>query len=531
METATASPSAVPRLRRTLTLWDLIFYGIVLIQPIAPVPLYGVAQKLSDGHFVTIILIALFAMLITAVSYGRMGALYPTAGSAYTYVGKGLNPHLGFLAGWAMILDYLLQPLINTVWIATALHERYVHQVPFWTWAFIIAGIMTVLNLIGIKASANANKVLLGVMTVVVAAFVVLALKFLYGGQGWAGLFSLQPLYNPSTFDSHRILTATSFAALTYIGFDGVTTLAEDVENPKRNVLLAVVLTCIFAGTCSAFEAYLGARIWPDWRTFPNLETAYMDICSRVGGQILFNAMGFILIVAAFGSGLTGTLGAARLLFGMGRDGVLPKKFFGQLKPGTSTPSNNILLIGGLAFAGAVMLYHIGNAYEHAGELLNFGAFLAFMGVNAACFWQFSVADKPAYIRRSAFLLVALAAYVVILTVNFALLFHWLRLDRLYKTLAASPLLEIHRFAVIGGIALGIAIIVIAIQTCGFSWKAFVNTIFPFLGFGFCAVIWCNLNTIAQTVGGIWFAIGILYVGYKTNWFRSAPVMIDFSDQ
>ena len=167
METRSAAPSAgttaVPRLRRTLTLWDLIFYGIVLIQPIAPVPLYGVAQKLSDGHFVTIILIALFAMLITAVSYGRMGALYPTAGSAYTYVGKGLNPHLGFLAGWAMILDYLLQPLINTVWIATALHERYLHQVPFVAWALIIVGIMTLLNLAGVKSSSNTNKVLLAV--------------------------------------------------------------------------------------------------------------------------------------------------------------------------------------------------------------------------------------------------------------------------------------------------------------------------------------------------------------------------------
>src|SRR3954463_15071390 len=247
METPAASSAgttAVPRLRRTLTLWDLIFYGIVLIQPIAPVPLYGVAQKLSDGHFVTIILIALFAMLITAVSYGRMGALYPTAGSAYTYVGKGLNPHLGFLAGWAMILDYLLQPLINTVWMATALHERYVHQVPYIVWALIIAMIMTGLNLAGVRASSRAKKVLLAVMTVVVAFFVVFAIKFLYGGQGWAGIFSLQPIYDPATFNAHTILRATSFAALTYIGFDGVTTLAEDVENPKRNVLLAVVLTC-----------------------------------------------------------------------------------------------------------------------------------------------------------------------------------------------------------------------------------------------------------------------------------------------
>jgi amino acid transporter len=458
METASTSSSA-PRLRRTLTLWDLIFYGIVLIQPIAPVPLYGVAQKLSDGHFVTIILIALFAMLITAVSYGRMGALYPTAGSAYTYVGRGLNPHLGFLAGWAMILDYLLQPLINTVWIATALHERYVPQIPYIAWALLIAGIMTALNLAGVKSSAQANKVLLAVMSVVVAFFVWLAIRYLWHGQGWAGLLSTEPLYNPKTFNSNKILMATSFAALTYIGFDGVTTLAEDVENPKRNVLLAVVLTCIFAGVCSAFEAYLGARVWPDWRTFPNLETAYMDICRRVGGLILFNAMGAILIVAAFGSGLTGTLGAARLLFGMGRDGVLPRKFFGYLKPGSSTPTYNILLIGGIAFVGAVLLNSIGSAYEHAGELLNFGAFLAFMGVNFACFWQFSILAKPGHKRN------------------------WL-------TDAALPL----------------------------------------LGFLFCLLIWWNLNSLAKTVGGIWFAIGIVYVGSKTNWFRSAPVMIDFSD-
>jgi putrescine importer len=460
MENTSAPSSAAPRLRRTLTLWDLIFYGIVLIQPIAPVPLYGVAQKLSDGHFVTIILIALFAMLITAVSYGRMGALYPTAGSAYTYVGKGLNPHLGFLAGWAMILDYLLQPLINTVWMSTALHERYLPQIPYIVWALLIAGIMTVLNLAGVKSSARANKVLLAVMSVVVAFFVWLAIRYLWHGQGWAGLFSTEPLYNPKTFNSHKILTATSFAALTYIGFDGVTTLAEDVENPKRNVLLAVVLTCIFAGVCSGFEAYLGARVWPDWRSFPNLETAFMDICSRVGGVVLFNAMGAILIVAAFGSGLTGTLGAARLLFGMGRDNVLPKKFFGYLKPGTSTPTYNILLIGGLAFIGAVALNYIGSAYEHAGELLNFGAFLAFMGVNFACFWQFSVIAK--------------------------------------KTGAPRHLLR--------------------------------DAILPLIGFAFCAVIWFNLNIIAKTVGGIWFAIGLLYVGYKTNWFRSAPVMIDFSD-
>src|SRR4051812_5866512 len=457
METATV-PSP-PRLKRVLTLWDLIFYGIVLIQPIAPVPLYGVAQKLSDGHFVTIILIALFAMMITAVSYGRMAALYPSAGSAYTYVGRGLNPHLGFLAGWAMFLDYLLQPLINTVWISTALHERYVHAVPFFAWAAMIAAIITLLNLRGIRSSTRANKILLFFMFVVVGCFVLLAVRFLLRANGVSGLFSTQPFYDPRTFDSHRIWSATSFAALTYIGFDGVTTLAEDVENPKRNVLLATVLVCVFTGVFGGLLVYLAQLVWPDWHQFPNLETAFMDICHRVGGALLFNAMGVILILAAFGSALTGGLGAARLLFGMGRDNVLPRRVFGHLSPGSSTPTYNILIIGGLSFLGAVVLNRVGNAYEHAGELLNFGAFLAFMGVNLATFWQFAVLSRAGYRKR-----------------------------------------------------------------------ILVDIVLPLVGFVFCALIWWNLNVLAKTVGGIWFAIGLAYVAITTRGFRKAPAMIDFSD-
>jgi putrescine importer len=457
-ESSVPAPAARPA-KRLLSLWDLIFFGIVLIQPIAPVPLYGVAQQLSDGHFTLIILIAMIAIMITAVSYGRMAALFPSAGSAYTYVGKGLNPHLGFLAGWAMFLDYLLLPLINTVWISAAMHNVYTPKIPFVVWAAIIAGFITLLNLRGVRSSARANKILLAFMFTVVAFFIVLAVRFLYSHQGWSGLFSIQPFYDPATFSAHRILTATSFAALTYIGFDGVTTLAEDVENPKRNVLIALVLVCLFTGVFGGLEVYLGQRVWPDWHSFKSLETAFMDICGRVGGPALFNAMGIVLILAAFGSGLGGGLGAAKLLFGMGRDNVLPRKFFGYVSPGTSTPTYNIILIGLISFAGAEALNYIGSAYEHAGELLNFGAFLSFMGVNFATFWQFSVVARPGYKRRM-----------------------------------------------------------------------FLDAFLPLAGFAFCALICWNLNPLAKIAGGIWCAIGLLYVAYKTKGFRAAPVMIDFSE-
>lgn len=159
------------RLKKVLTLWDLIFYGLVLIQPTAPIPLFGVAQKLSNGHTVTVILIAMLAMVVTAVSYGRMAAIYPSAGSAYTYVGKTINPHFGFLIGWAMILDYILQPLLSVVWISTALQSRYFQAIPYFVIALIVILIITGLNLSGIKTSAKTNKLLMFAMCAVIAVF------------------------------------------------------------------------------------------------------------------------------------------------------------------------------------------------------------------------------------------------------------------------------------------------------------------------------------------------------------------------
>jgi amino acid transporter len=366
-----------------LSLWDLILYGIVLIMPIAPVPLFGIVQKLSLGHAVTTILIAMVAMMLTAFSYGRMAALYPSAGSAYTYVGRGLNPHLGFLAGWAMFLDYLLVPLICTIYGALTV-QRLVPDVPYWIWAAMFAGMMTFVNLRGIKATAGANLVLCAVMCGVVVWFIVVAVRFLLGHQGWHGLFAVEPFYHPGNFHFSSIATATSVAALTYGGFDGVTTLAEDVKNPRRNVLLATVLVCLFTGIFGGLQIYLAQRVWPDYTTFSNLETAFMDVSRVVGGAWLFQAMAGILIIANLGSGLTAQAGVSRLLFGMGRDGVLPRRLFAYLDPKRNAPTFNILLVGFLAFLGALVLN-----YERAAELINFGAFLAFMGVNAATIRQF----------------------------------------------------------------------------------------------------------------------------------------------
>ena len=223
-----------PRLRRVLKLWDLVFYGIVLIQPIAPVGIFGIAQKLSHGHVSTAVLAAMVAMMLTAFSYGRMAGIYPSAGSAYTYVSRGLNPYVGSLIGWAMVLDYLVIPIVNVVYPALTF-KRLFPAVPYAVWAVLIVAVIIFLNLRGIRVTARANEILLAIVSLVVVAFFFTAIRYLLHFHGLGGLVSLQPFYNPKTFDFGALRTATSLAALTYIGFDGVTTLAEEVENPQAH--------------------------------------------------------------------------------------------------------------------------------------------------------------------------------------------------------------------------------------------------------------------------------------------------------
>ena len=269
-----AAGAGVPRLRRVLTLRDLIFYGIVAVTPSAPATVYGLAEVRSGGYVTVTILAAMVAMVLTAISYGRMAALYPSAGSAYAYVSRGIHPYLGFVAGWAMLLDYMLIPLFCTLYGTLSL-QRALPMLPFPIGALFFAGGITLLNLRGIKSTALANQVLLVFMGVVLFSFIVLAIRYIASRAGFLGLFSVSPFYRPGTFHVRAIASATSFAALTYLGFDAVTTMAEDVINPRRNVLLAAVSVCIFTGLFGGLLVYLGHLVWPNYTTFTNIDTAF----------------------------------------------------------------------------------------------------------------------------------------------------------------------------------------------------------------------------------------------------------------
>lgn len=380
---AGAQTVATPHLQRILSLWDLIYYGVILTSPIAAVPLFGEAQVLSHGHTVSTLLLAMVAMSVTAISFGRMANVYPSAGSVYTYISRGLNPHLGFMVGWAMFLEYLFQPIQNALYAALAI-QRMAPRIPFALLAALAVGLITIMTVQGIKFTARTNEVLLGFMVLVTAAFLVQAFRYIILHERWSGLISMQPIYNPATFNLRALAAGTSLAALVFIGFDGVSILAEEVKNPKRNVLLASVLVCVFTGLFSGFQVYLAQRVWPDYTTLQNPETAFMDVARMASGALLFAAYGIMLLVSSIACGLAGHVGAARLLYSMGRDDVLPKKIFGYLHPKRNNPTYNVWIVGVLAYIGTITI-----PWEHAAEVVTFGALLAFMGVNLAALRHF----------------------------------------------------------------------------------------------------------------------------------------------
>ena len=378
----TQTTASAPRLRRALTLWDLILYGIIVIQPTAPMSIFGVLSQRGEGHVVTAILIAMVAMLFTAISYGRMARVYPSAGSAFTYVGQEINPALGYVTGWSMVMDYMLNPIICTIWCSQQANV-FAPGVPYAVWAIFFAGLFTWLNILGIKASARINATMATGMGIVIAIFFVAAARYIFGHAHVDPGFFSRPFYDPQTFHWNGLFGCTSIAVLTYIGFDGISTLSEEAENPKRNILLATVFTCLAIGILSAIEVYAAQLLWPASQPFPKVETAFVSAAGRAWLP-LFGIVGGTLLVANFGSGMGAMIGAARLLYGMGRSNALPKSFFGVIDPKHHIPRNSVLFVGAVTVVGAFLMN-----FDLGAEMLNFGALIAFMGVNLAAFTHY----------------------------------------------------------------------------------------------------------------------------------------------
>jgi len=374
--------------KRVLKLRHLVSYGLASVTPTAPFPMLGIVAIASVGHMSTAYIVAVVALFFTSTSYAKMAARHPIAGSAYSYTQNAIHPHAGFVVGWALFLSYLLVPLLSVI-AARDLSVNIAPGVPSWVWIVAFVVFMTAVNFFGIKVTAGANTVMNVGMIAAAILFGALAILALTKGVGEGVLLSSKPFYNPETFDFSLIMAATSIAVFSYIGFDGVSTLAEEVENPRVNIGRATILVCVICGVIFVTLAYLSQMVWPDFNNLPRDVSAVLNISEKIGTSYFRYFIYFIMIVAGLSCALAFQTSASRLMYGMGRDGLLPRKIFAFVSKKHKIPTYNLLIIAVVSLVLAFVLN-----FEIAAQILNYGAFIGFFAVNLSVIFEYVIKKR-----------------------------------------------------------------------------------------------------------------------------------------
>jgi len=367
--------TSAPTLTRTLRLPSLVLFGLAYLTPLIVLGIFGVIAAETGGASASAYLIALIAMLFTANSYGRMARAYPAAGSAYTYVRRTIDGRVGFLVGWAIMLDYLFLPMV--IWLIGGSYLKAQFPavpMPVWILGFIV--ITSALNIIGIKVADRTNLVLMTFQILVIAFFVALSIVDVVRADGAGGLISGGPFASAEAGFA-GIAGGAAIAAYSFLGFDAVTTLTEETVEPRRTVPKAIMLVALIGGGIFVVVAYVTQLVHPGG-VFDNSDTAAFEIAVKIGGNFFGAVFLAALVIAQFTSGLAAQASGSRLLYAMGRDGVLPKRVFGALNPRLHTPVLSILAI---AVVGLIAMFM---DVATSTSFINFGAFVAFIMVNVS---------------------------------------------------------------------------------------------------------------------------------------------------
>lgn len=360
-----------PDLTRALTVPTLSLFGLAYLAPMIVLGTYGVLAGKTHGSVPTAYLLALLAMTFTASSYGRMAKEFPVAGSAYTYTRRTIDSRVGFLVGWAVLLDYFFLPMV--IWLigASFLNGQF-PGVPNWVWIIAFIVVTTILNIVGIKVAANLNILLMTFQILVVAIFVVLSIR--HTASEGRSLLSGAPFLNNATTLS-GVAAGAAVAAYSFLGFDAVTTLTEETKDPTRTLPRAIMIVVLVGGGIFLITTYATQLVHPG-ASFAEPDNAASQIAKTIGGDLFASIFLAGFIVTQFASGVAAQASVARLLFAMGRDRVLPKAVFGYVHPRFHTPVINILLSGVVGLVGIFLSVATSTSF------INFGAFTAFTFVN-----------------------------------------------------------------------------------------------------------------------------------------------------
>lgn len=373
------------QLVKTLTLFPVVMIGLAYIQPMTLFDTFGIVSGITNGHVPSAYAVALTAIMFTALSYGALVRRFPSAGSAYTYAQKSINPFVGFMVGWSSLLDYLFMPMINIL-LAKIYFEALVPMVPSWIFVVALVVFMTGCNLRSINTVANFNSWIVVVQVGIVAVIVGIIFHAVLNSDGTI-VMNQQPFWD----ENAKVIPLISGAAIlcfSFLGFDGLSSLSEETKNAERVIPQAIVLTAFIGGCIFIGASYFLQLYFPDVSVFKDPEASQPEILLYVAGKtfqwvvLLFSSM------TVLASGMAAHAGVSRLMYVMGRDGVFSRKYFAYVHPKWHTPAVNVLI------TGAVALLAINFDLVMATAIINFGALIAFTFVNVCVIAQFYIREK-----------------------------------------------------------------------------------------------------------------------------------------
>lgn len=382
-------------LKRTLKFTDLVVYGLIFMVPIAPFAIFGGVFQASGGMAPLVYAIALVAMLLSANSYAQMAQAFPMSGSVYTYAGRGIATPVGFVAGWMILLDYILIPALLYLAAALAMNG-IIPGIPLWVWLIAFVGLNTAINYLGIQLTALVNKYMLALEVLVLAVFLVVGLAAISQGRGQG--FSFDAFYNPETFSMPLLFGAASIAVLSFLGFDAISTLAEENTGTSRSLGRSMFAALILVGVLFIVQTWVASMLVDDPAALiangDPTGVAFYQAASTAGGQFMFILTAASTAIAwGFANALVAQAATSRLLFAMARDGQLPK-FLSRVDKKHGVPVNATFLVAGVSLVLGVYLTILPDGLIAISALVNFGALTAFLALNFTVVWWYIVKQK-----------------------------------------------------------------------------------------------------------------------------------------
>ena len=375
-------------LRRALGMRDLIVYGMIFMVPIAPFSVFGFVWHDSRGMVPLAYAVGLVGMFFTAMSYAAMSQAFPMAGSVYSYVQRGLHDVAGFFSGWLILLDYILVPALLYIFSAVALRPL-LPAVPQWVWLVGFVGFNVVVNLLGVQLSARVNLCMLAMELVTLALFMVLGLAALHAGRG-AGALTLRPVYDPAVFSLATVTGATSIAVLSFLGFDGISTLAEENRGDRNSVGRATVWSLALVGAMFIGQTWIATDL-ARGMTFAAPETAFYEIAERAGGPWLRTlSLGAVVLAAGVANAMAAQAAVARILYAMARDGKLPR-VLARVHPRYQTPYVSTLVVAGVSLLVGMVF---AQRADELSRIVNFGALSGFLLLHLSVIVHFFVRGR-----------------------------------------------------------------------------------------------------------------------------------------